>query len=491
MKPSTPHVRCDAARPQQVDTPTGTTTVTTVKKPARLSAALLAALLTASACADTTTGADLQPAVTYPNSPETLPTGLVDGDATITHESGVSYPVEVRRSLVETPVLWDGLWKLEAADGETITLEIGAHQGRTTKLTTGDVLACWDRETETVTAESVRCTQAIMMRLALTGGYPAAETALKGALDTIGRNSSMWGWYCHLGGTVAAAGAVLAGADPRQLMNEHKSICDFSVSHGAGVAAVTMAPDRAGQVLNEICTPDETTTILPYSYGSQCWHGGGMGLARIHRFEPAKGLAVCLQAPDQGWAGNCIEGMFVGFRDYEKRLDDEWDAARPTLERCNETTGAPLANRYFMIACYRDAAILIYQDLNRSGQVGSGDVGPSLDKAAATMEAACKRTPSTLADEACWIATANVISELLGTDIGNRDQITQWWPICERAPGNGLSCYQRLIIGIVETGQRRDGIPLDELLALTPGDVRGELRPIMLEWLATLEDRSI
>jgi hypothetical protein len=447
--------------------------------------------LAAAACTANTTGADLQPAVTFDNSPLHVPTGLRDGDGTLTSDLGITYDVTISNHRIEPPVLWDGTWTLRDSKGHDVIFQVGDPDldGRTGP---DDLARCWQLDPgDATSARSVRCAQGILLRVAADDGYAAAETLLRDAFERTPDETDAWTRYCHLGGTIIAAGAVIGGEAPETVMTTHRSLCDFAVSHGVGAAVATLNPANPAEALRKACQPGTDPGILPYSYGSQCWHGGGMGLARLHRFDYTQGLDVCRQAPDPGWAGNCIEGMFVSYRDYSTRFDEgeAWTINRPTMENCNRTPEPASSDLYYLNACYRYSAVRIYKNLNIA-ELGRAELDNALEQANSIMGLSCATAQDDPRRYACWTAAAHLIADIVGNDIGNRELIARWAGICESAPGDGIGCYQRYFSTLVENPQRRDGVPLDDLLAMAPAAIREELSDMMTAWLETVADRG-
>lgn len=338
-----------------------------------------------------------------------------------------------------------------------------------------------------VTAAGARCSQALMFTVATTHGYPAAEQAITRAKDLLGDEAAVWGWYCHLAGDSAASGAVGAGADPRALMLGNQSFCDYSVSHGVGAMVVSMHATDPGTALSQACAPDPDSDIPPESYASQCWHGGGMGLARLYRLDLERGLTVCLTADAPALRMNCIEGLFAFGRDYQLRVDDgSWPALSATVETCSQ---ADVNDASFLETCYRSAAIVLVKKLAAT----ASEPDELLRSGLLILEKACVDLPAGVKRRGCWSGVANFTAGSLQRDISDRDMVQRYFPICTKAPDSDESrktCFQRMAIGLVKNDQQKKGLAVSAIVAMLPTDLQLDIERDLNLWLASISGRS-
>jgi hypothetical protein len=338
-----------------------------------------------------------------------------------------------------------------------------------------------------VTATGARCSQALMFTVASVHGYPTAEQAITRARGLLGDDAAVWGWYCHIAGDAAASGAVGAGADPRTLMRDNQSFCDYSVSHGVGAMVANMHTTDPGTALSQACAPDPDSDIPPESYASQCWHGGGMGLARLYRLDYARGLNVCLTADAPASRMNCAEGLFAFGRDYQLRVDDEsWPALSATVETCSQ---ADVNDASFLETCYRSAAIVLAKKL----AVTESEPDEWFRAGLLILETACADLPSGIKRMGCWSGVANFAAASMQRDISDRDMVQRYFPVCAKAPDNDESrktCYQRIVIGLVKNDQLKNGLEVSELVAMTPADLQPAIERHLNSWLESISGRS-
>lgn len=479
----------------------------------------------------------------------------VGASGTLRHETGVVFDVRVETpGVVAPPLLWDGRWTLHlpgdtlrfrvgeplVTDGGnrsnmvralltgalsgTIALLAGRRRWRRALLLTvvasGVALVfltatevrrapdygrqlneCWltepDSSTEegngdgpefTVAAHGVRCSQSLMFTLAASKGYPVAEKAINRARDLLGGDLAVWGSFCHVAGDAAASGAVSAGADPRALMREYPSFCDYSVSHGVGAMVATLHPDDPGGALETICAPDPGSSIPAESYTSQCWHGGGMGLARLYRLDRIQGLQVCLSATDGPARLNCIEGLFAVGRDYGLRVDDgSWAALSVSFEQCAQLEADDPA---FLDTCFRSGAIEYAHDISERYEDNATRLSIGTD----VLRTVCRGLAAGPKRVGCWSGIANFTAMLLQREADDRNLVRRYVEICDRAPdddGARKACYQRITLGLVKNEQLRNGLNVDELVALMPAEFRDEIEALLNDWLASIQGRSL
>jgi hypothetical protein len=93
----------------------------------------------------------------------------------------------------------------------------------------------------------------------------------------------------------------------------------------------------------------------------------------------------------------------------------------------------------------------------------------------------------------CWSGVANFTAAFLQRNISDRDMVQQYFPICEKAPDSDESrktCFQRIVIGLVRNGQLKNGLEVNELIAMTPEDLQPEIERHLNSWLESIAGRS-
>lgn len=427
---------------------------------------LLALALLAVGCSGT--GDSAGTATTLPDPPNSLPAAA--SPLVLEHETGLTFTVEVQNGQAEPPFLWDGTWR-DRQHGTTF--EIGGPER--------PLLQCWDTtQPGEVSADSIRCTQSTVSRIAYRDGYDTAAGVLDDALQTIGRASSGWGTYCHIGGYAAAAGAVLGGEDPRTLMRTKTSFCDYSVLHGVASAVASLHAEDPIPALVDICQADPGSTIPAFSYSSQCWHGGGFGLARIYRFDIEQASVACLGATESGWVSNCIEGAHSFLAIHRPRATG-WSVPEPSADRCTAAPDVLRAQREYMIVCYRTVA-------ERTRHAGLDERANTTDQLIAT----CRELTAQTELEGCWAGVGNALHLQLADDVSDLSKVRDLLLRCTEAVETveETECLTRTLIGLVKNDQRPSGIEPEKLIELVRPERRAELQQLLQVWLDSIAGRS-
>ena len=385
---------------------------------------------------------------------------------TLVHETGLRLSYPVKDGAAETMFLWDGGWSVEET-GERYDIGGPALE---------DPAACWHGEEHGT--EELRCTENSLTRTAYQTGYANAAALLDAALTDLGRNSTVWGVYCHVGGYAAAAGAVLGGEDPRTLMREEQSFCDYSVLHGVGSAVVSLNLSDPTRALTEICTPDPASDIPEFSYGSQCWHGGGFGLARLHRLDDEAASRDCMAAPNPGYVANCIEGVFSFIRYHQGRATG-WPVREVRPENCRDADENLRGNADYMTVCYRAAA-----------EKHAAGTEAERRRALAALAAFCPQLTGEAELLGCWSGVGNAVSLSILNTPEDVTAAAEALTHCEAAGAHRVECEVRAMIGMVKNPQRIRGIEPEELIALAGEQDRSEVSERLLGWLDSIGGRS-
>jgi len=434
------------------------------------------------------------------NTPESFAVPVADGaEVELVHETGLTYALLADGGRVATPVLFDGGWVLSSG-GFRQRFDIGSEIGADALAGGKDLLdVCWGLADVVDGVElpssgrpgsaAVRCTQSVILEVATSQGYAQAERLLTGSLERLGRDSMLWGWYCHLAGDIAASGAVLAGEDPRTLMREHRSFCDYSVSHGVGAAVVQQHPGDPAAALAEVCREDPAAEIAAFTYTSQCWHGGGMGLARLLRFDVSEGFEICRSAGAEGWVSNCIEGLFTFAFNYSLRtLPGEWGPSRVDVAFCEGVSESALLYPDFAKTCYRNAAWNFADDVRGRYDVLSSSDGAS---EARRFAESCARADTSVRD-GCWAAVGNLAALVVERDLDRPAvAVPDAVGVCLDGGPHVAACLERLLIGLVRTSQHPKGVEKGELLRLLPLEFQGSMTAPLEGWLESVALRGV
>jgi len=420
-----------------------------------LAVTALAATAALAACS-----APAEPDATFPNTPETLAIGAPGQRVELRHESGLTYELTADDDGVRTPVLWDGLWRATAGDEETV-VRIGNPAPH------GDYRYCWagteqggDRLSG-LRPQNVVCAQSTALA---DGGTPYAEQheKVRAMLDWLdqGTRAVLRGWYCHLVGEVAASAAVLHAQDVERIVTGNPSHCNFSVIHGAYAAKVVPGGDVGG-----ICSHREDYPMAYDPHMTQCWHGVGMGLARIHRFDIARVDAECARAGDAGWAKNCVEGALNFANNYHLRLEPgEWGPARIDPAWCAGKSAAAHDPRSFSDVCYRIAAKHLLERVDDAlapaRRLADGCAGLSDD-----------------VRHGCVVAAGSLAGQLIVGYDRPIALVADAADVCaEPVGGFDAGCLERLYSALLLTAQNPKGFPAEEILDLAPESERDSLR---------------
>lgn len=430
----------------------------------------------------------------FDDSPSEISTAeLPDGTLVrLEHQYGPSLETAVADGKLAVPILWDGTWRIRTGR-EVFDVVVGdrRHQKRPLRLAGDDLLNCWRTGDEpnttprATTSYGVRCSQTLLLHLAAEHGYPAAAGAISHAREGLGEDANLWGWYCNIAGEAAAVGAIFGGADPRTLMRDEESFCDYSVLHGAGAAVVFTASGDPVKALENACAADPNSPLPELARTSQCWHGGGMGIARLTGGDTLDGAAVCMKADSEASRLNCLDGMFSFARTYLLRGDgiaDTWPALVVNLSSCARTGGSePLVE-----ACYRSAA----QSAVRHAAASIADSHDVREQVVTDMQRACAHSGTHAVS--CWTGMGTLVANTLHPDIDEPAEVRRWVKACAEAPeGAAMSgCYERVLLGLLRNDQLVNGLPVEDLVVLAPANLRTDIEAKLRFWQSTLGGRS-
>jgi hypothetical protein len=441
---------------------------------------------------------------TLSDAPSRIDLSGVESSATVTlrHAYGIMHHVTADGDAVQPPLLIDGTWELEviSEDGTTTTrlghVTIGDDTLTEYEAPAQDVaqvlLGCWTGAEGTnpraTTPEGVRCTQTLITGVAAREGYDTAAEAIELARAGLGSDQNLWGWYCNIAGDAAATGAVLGGADGRTLIREKASFCDYSVLHGVGSVTALLHQENLIEAVTAVCAADPRSNLPEIARTSQCWHGAGMGIARITRLDMKAGERFCAQAPEVASSLNCIEGLFAFTRTYLLRGESatrEWPELAIDGAACNTLDGDSAPELFE--TCYRSSAQTLLRDITTT-ETDSVEVRRL---AIEDMRATCHASADTHAAE-CWSGMGTLVATALHPDLDDRMAVRSGLDVCSEAPESRYveRCYERAALGLLRNDQLVTGLELEELVTLLPPELQDVLRERLLSWSQSLGGRS-
>lgn len=412
--------------------------------------------------------------------------GSAEGErVTFRHRSGVTHVVDVVNGTSLPPLLLDGTWQIALTGKPVLQVDVG-------DMTSGpeDLLSCWTGtgtgSHRATTPEGVRCTQSLVLRVAVEHGYARATTIIEAARSGLGDDRNLWGWYCNIAGDAAAIGAVLGGADGRTLIREEESFCDYSVLHGVGAATVLLHPDDPVTAVSIVCAPDPLANLPTIARTSQCWHGAGTGFARITRLDLLEGERLCRQAPEEASRMNCVEGLFSFARTYRLRGDDvrgNWPGVEIDGTTCNALEGSTV----LLETCYRSSAQTLIHDTATTLPHSAAARSTAVE----TMLATCRESAGEHVTE-CWAGLGTLVASSLHPDLDDSAEVRRWLNVCAGAPTPEavLRCFERATLGILVNDQLVTGLAVEEIIELVPSELGDGLRGKLVNWSETLGGRS-
>lgn len=431
----------------------------------------------------------------FTNSPENLHDHGLDGLTYLVHDgTGVRLRLVGDPAHTSLPVLLDGTWRAPLTGRRDVRIVIGGAQHSDPPPDPRDLsealLTCWTRpqsiSSRLPAPEGVRCTQSLMTNAAALHGYSAVSAAIEMARAGLSAQDASWGWYCGIAGESAATGAVLRGEDPRGLMRKEQSFCDYSVLHGTGTGVVLRNPDNVVSALKQTCAPQKESFVPPTSQESQCWHGGGIGIARITGMDIEKGAIYCGQAPSPVSARNCAEGMFAFARTYLLRYEISEPQPGRLLQKASTCMHLSVSHDV-LNACYRSVG----QHLLRTGNASRASSTDARKYAVEQMQRSCEHIRSEHGTS-CWSGFGFLIAMSLHPDVGDHAIIREWVVKCSDADTADAvyGCYERALLGLLRNDQLTSGVDPEYLLAMAPPHLRERLHVALDQWLASLVGRS-
>lgn len=316
-------------------------------------------------------------------------------------------------------------------------------------------------------------------------GYAHASDAMTEVFAVM---SSSAGRYCAQVNKAMVYAAVENGESSVDLVNTHNSICTFAVVHAIGAYAVEQAyPGDAAAAATLACSLGDLTILEQDTFSSQCWHGAGYGIERISKGNVEVSTLLCESAPESGWAQNCYEGI------YEHIRHSGWEQmSRPRVpyESIIYSCRKESFSRLRGVACYKDISINLSADNMYYSEVRS--VVPEYLKVCLSEQHDPTEEKTESLRYACTIGYGMYVAIVAAAD-GNDGGYTYVDALgeCDNLVVYIRECYMRATMTLVQSNLRPNGVPLADILAATPVDIRDWLNDSYLDYIARQSGRSV
>ena len=316
-------------------------------------------------------------------------------------------------------------------------------------------------------------------------GYARASDAVSEVFETMYRSM---GRYCAQVNKAMVYEAVENGESSADLVNTHNSICTFAIVHARGSYAAEKAyPGDMIAAVTEACALDNLVILEQNTYSSQCWHGAGYGVERVSKGNVELSTALCEAAPDPGWAQNCYDGI------YEMIRHSGWTQTtrtrvpyKPIIYSCTQKSFSPLR----ALACYRNIAISLTADNMYYSEVRL---------VVTEYLKVCLNESSDPAEDltqslryACTIGYGMYAAMVAAAD-GNDGEYTYVDALraCDNLVVYIRECYMRATMILAQTKLRPNGVPVADILAATPVEIRDWLNDAYSKYIKEQSGRSV
>ena len=316
-------------------------------------------------------------------------------------------------------------------------------------------------------------------------GYAHAQDAVSEVFATMYRSA---GRYCAQVNEAMVFAAVKNGESYVDLVNTHNSICTFAIVHAIGAYAVEQAyPGDATASVKEACSLGDLAILEQDTYSTQCWHGAGYGIERISKGNVELSTAVCEAAPEPGWAQNCYEGI------YEHIRHSEWEQQGRTREpyesilyMCRDKSYSRLRG----VACYKNMSITLTADNMYYSEVRL--VVPKYLKVCLSESYDPTEDKDDSLRYACTIGYGMYAAIVAAAD-GNDGKYTYVDALrtCDNLVVYIRECYMRATMTLVQTNLRPNGVPVSDILAATPLEIRDWLNDTYSKYIKEQSGRSV
>lgn len=354
-----------------------------------------------------------------------------------------------------------------------------------------DLLSCYEgSNTEFPVFEKniLDCLSSKVASTSSSKGYGAANDAIVETFKIMHKNS---GHYCAQVNDAMFRGALAKGEKPLDILNTYNSLCSFAIVHSIGALAVeTFYPDSIEEV-TDVCSAPKLVLLDADSYSTQCWHGAGYGMYKASNRNDSQTSKLCDAAPSDGWVQNCYEGL------YEYVRHSKWLAPQKTIEpyatvvlRCSSDSSLTVE---YSRACYKNIAIeLAVDDLQLTN---ARSVLDSYRKVCATESSAVLPGKEAIGSksEACALGYA-MYAGIVAAGEDNTSGFTYKDAFAECDKLFTLpqikQCYVRVTVSVGKTLLRPQGVPLDDILEVTPVSLQAWLSETYTTYLSKQSGRS-
>ena len=316
-------------------------------------------------------------------------------------------------------------------------------------------------------------------------GYAHAQDAVVEVFEIMPRST---GRYCAQVNEAMVFAAVKNGESYVDLVNTHNSICTFAIVHAIGAYAVEKVyPGDMIAAATEACALDNLVILEQNTYSSQCWHGAGYGVERISKGNVELSTAVCEAAPEPGWAQNCYEGI------YEHIRHSEWEQQGRTREpyesilyMCRDKSYSRLRG----VACYKNMSITLTADNMYYSEVRL--VVPKYLKVCLSESYDPTEDKDDSLRYACTIGYGMYVAIVAAAD-GNDGKYTYVDALrtCDNLVVYIRECYMRATMTLAQTKLRPNGVPVSDILAATPVEIRDWLNDSYSKYIKEQSGRSV
>ena len=316
-------------------------------------------------------------------------------------------------------------------------------------------------------------------------GYAHAQDAVVEVFEIMPRST---GRYCAQVNEAMVFAAIANGESYVDLVNTHNSICTFAIVHAIGAYAVEQAyPGDVIAAAISACSLGDLAILEQDTYSTQCWHGAGYGVERVSKGNVELSTALCEAAPDPGWAQNCYDGI------YEMIRHSGWTQTtrtrvpyKPIIYSCTQKSFSPLR----ALACYRNIAISLTADNMYYSEVRL---------VVTEYLKVCLNESSDPAEDltqslryACTIGYGMYAAMVAAAD-GNDGEYTYVDALraCDNLVVYIRECYMRATMILAQTKLRPNGVPVADILAATPVEIRDWLNDAYSKYIKEQSGRSV
>lgn len=315
-------------------------------------------------------------------------------------------------------------------------------------------------------------------------GYAHANEALGEVFAVMYRTT---GRYCAQVNEAMVLAAMDNGESYLDIVNTHNSLCTFAIVHAIGqYAAEEQYPADTVAIVAEVCSMGGLLILNQETYSSQCWHGAGYGIERVSKNDIDLSTRMCESAPNPGWAQNCYEGIYEFLRHslwmQESKVRASYESI---LNSCSEKSFSNLR----AMACYKDTSISLTADNMYYNEVRS--VVPLYLKVCLNERRGAGQVTVDSVRLACTIGYGMYVALVAAATDNKADyKYTDALKACDDVVVFVRECYFRATQTLAKTPLRPDGVPLANILALTPVEIRDWLNDTYTEYMGMQSGRS-